>query len=572
MNFFQRFVNHLAPKNLPPQVQQKEEIHRQREIILQYNLNGLFGVGMLGVILGLGLTIQQSSVFDLIFYPAIIVAIGVVTVNRKLPYQLRAMSFLSILAIIGTVMLFRQALSGNGILFLLTFIVLTGILFGQRAGTLSLLGIIVYLLAFGYLMSKSIIDMPRFNILVNSGQFTSWMVSAIAFLYCGVAVVLSINVFLQGLSDTLQKQKTLSAELEAESRSLETRVQQRTDELNMRIARMDAARRIANEISAESTLEVLLNKAVNIIREEFSFYHAGLFLNDEKNEFAVLRAATGEAGAAMLQREHRLRIGEIGIVGYVTAKGEARITADVDQDPNHFKNPLLPDTASEIAVPLRVGERIIGALDVQSTRRNPFSPVDVEVLQIIADQLATAVDKARLLESNQQNLRELENSYRQSTQRSWQNFLRNARKTYGFQYRQSEIAPQAVLTSEAEQALRQANLVATPLEPGVTAIAVPISLRGQPIGVVNLRFATSRLSQGMIELVRDATDRLAVSLENARLLEEIQFRAQRERLVGDVSSKVRTATDVESILRIAANELGQSLGVAEVVVQLHSPD
>ena len=437
MNFFQRFLIYLSPKNLPPQAQHREEIHRQREIILQYNLNGLFAVGTLGVFLGLAVTIQQSSVFDLIFYPGIVIAIAYVTINRKLSYNLRAMSFVSILAIVGTVMLFRSALSGNGILFLLTFLVLTGILFGQRAGTLSLLGLLVFLLVFGYLMSKSIIDMPRFNVLVNSGQFPAWIVAAISFLYCGLAVVLSINTFLRGLSDSLEKQKTLSTELEAESRSLETRVQQRTDELNMRITRMDAARRIGNEISAESAMDVLLNKAVNIIREEFSFYHAGLFLNDEKNEFAVLRAATGEAGADMLQRGHRLKIGEIGIVGYVTSKGESRITADVNQDPNHFKNPLLPDTASEIAVPLKIGERIIGALDVQSTRRNPFSPVDVEVLQIIADQLATAVDKARLLESFQLSLQELENSYRQSTQRSWQNFLHNSRKSYGFQYRES---------------------------------------------------------------------------------------------------------------------------------------
>jgi len=572
MNFFQRFVNFLDPKNLPPQAQNKGEIHRQREIILQYNLNGLFGLGALGVILGLGLTIAQSSVFDLIFYPATIIAIGFITTNRKLSYNFRAASFLALLAMVGTAMLVRQALSGNGILFLLTAIVLTGLLFGQRAGTLSLLGTLVYVLAFGYLMSKSIIDMPRFNILVNSGQFTAWMVTSISLLYCGVAVVLSINVFLNGLSNTLQKQTALSMELEQESHSLETRVQQRTDELNQRIARMDAARRIGSEISAESSTDVLLSKSVNIIREVFSFYHAGLFLNDEKNEFAVLRAATGEAGAAMLQRGHRLKIGEIGIVGYVTAKGETRITATVNDDPNHFKNPLLPETASEIAVPLRIGDRIIGALDVQSTQPNPFTPVDVEALEIIADQLATALDKARLLESYQKNLQELETSYKETTQHSWKNFLRNARKSYGFRYRQAEVTPQTELSPEAEQALRQANLVATPAEAGVTAIAVPITLRGQPVGVVNLRFATARLSQEMVELVRDATSRLAVSLENARLLDEIQFRAQRERLVGDVSSKVRTATDVESILRIAANELGQSLGVAEVVVQLHAPD
>lgn len=564
MNFFQRFTNYLNPGTMPGRIQAHEAPERMRGIILQFNLNILLGIGTISVILGLALFANRIDRPSVYIYPAFLLLIAILALGRKIPTNLRAVVFLLILLVIGTYMIVVNGLTEAGLVLLLTFAVLSGNLLNPKAGVPFLLGTTIYIAILGLFFYKF---EPVATNLPNT-----LLVSVPIFLYCGVAIGMSISTLARGLASVLGQQAALNAKLEEESQLLEKHIRMRTEELSIRITRMDAARRIGNEISAESTMDDLLNKAVNIIREEFNFYHAGLFLNDEKNEFAILRAATGEAGAAMLQRGHRLKIGEIGIVGYVTSKGESRITADVTQDPNHFKNPLLPDTASEIAVPLRIGERIIGALDVQSTQRNPFSPVDVEVLQIISDQLATAVNKARLLESFQQNLQELEGTYRQSTQQSWQNFLRNARKSYGFQYRESEIAPHAALTPEAEQALRQANLVATPLEQGVTAIAVPISLRGQPIGVVNLRFASARLSPEMIELVRDATDRLAVSLENARLLEEIQFRAQRERLVGDVSSKVRAATDVESILRIAANELGQSLGVAEVVVQLHSPD
>jgi GAF domain-containing protein len=572
MNLIQRLINYLAPNHLPPQARQKDEIDQMREIILQYNLNGLFGLGAIGVIAGFGLTIQQSSVFDLIFYPLAIGLIGFFTFGRNLPYIIRAISFITVLAAIATVLLFRQGLSGNGILMLLTFIVLTGILFGRKAGILILVITVLYELGFGYLMSATIIRMPKFAVLVSSGQFSAWVVATLSFLYCGIALVISINVFARGLSNALQSQKQLTSQLEAEGKMLEMRVQQRTEELDLRGSRLETARRIGNDISRETDVDNLLNKAVNMIKDEFAFYHAGLFVIDERAEFAVLRAATGEAGKSLLQRGHRLKIGEVGIVGYVTSRGEARITPDVTEDLNYFKNPSLPETRSEMAIPLRTGDKTIGALDVQSSRRNAFTPADVEVLQIIADQLANALEKASLLRSLKVSVKELEDSGRQRTQQSWQSFLRNARKAYGYQYQQEEISLHHGLSAESEKALRQANLVATQLEPGITGIAVPINLRGQPIGVVNLRFATARLSNEMISLVRDATDRLAVSLENARLLEELQVRAQRERLVGEISSKVRTATDVESILRIAANELGQSLGVAEVVVQLHAPD
>ncbi|HIE37864.1 MAG TPA: GAF domain-containing protein, partial [Anaerolineae bacterium] len=140
-------------------------------------------------------------------------------------------------------------------------------------------------------------------------------------------------------------------------------------------------------------MDDLLDRAVNLIRERFGFYHAGIFLLDERGEYAVLRAATSEAGRRMLERGHKLKVGEVGIVGYVTSTGQPRIVLDVDTDAIHFKNPLLPETRSELALPLRVGDRIIGALDVQSVQEAAFDEEDVAILQTMADQLAVAIEK-----------------------------------------------------------------------------------------------------------------------------------------------------------------------------------
>ena len=165
---------------------------------------------------------------------------------------------------------------------------------------------------------------------------------------------------------------------------------------------------MAREISGKNDLDTLLDTSASLIRERFGFYHVGIFLTDEKKEYAVLRSATGEAGQVMLERGHRLKIGEIGMVGYVVSQGEARISMDVDSDAVHYKNPLLPETRSELALPLRLGEITIGAMDVQSVVPNAFSHEDVRILQTIADQLAIAFEKTRLVVELQRSLEELE--------------------------------------------------------------------------------------------------------------------------------------------------------------------
>ncbi len=174
-----------------------------------------------------------------------------------------------------------------------------------------------------------------------------------------------------------------------------------------RARQLETASVIARDIGRTLSLETLLNRAVNLIRERFGFYHATVFLLDERGEYAEARAATGEAGRVMLRSGHKLRVGSKSVVGQTAARGEPVVVNDVRSNPVHRPNPLLPDTLAEAGFPLRVGDRVIGVLDVQSTSTYAFTPEDVQVLQLLADQLAVAVENARAYELARRALQDM---------------------------------------------------------------------------------------------------------------------------------------------------------------------
>jgi methyl-accepting chemotaxis protein len=193
---------------------------------------------------------------------------------------------------------------------------------------------------------------------------------------------------------------SMTAQLRELIGSLEQRVTERTHQL-------EAAAQVAREAVAIRDVDHLLDQTTRLISERFGFYHVSIFLLDEAGEYAVLRAAASEGGQRMLASAHKLKVGEAGIVGYVTTSGEPRIALDVGEDTAFFSNPNLPDTRSEMALPLKVQERVIGVLDVQSAEAAAFSEEDVAVLQVMADQLAIAIENAQLLHATQQTVHEL---------------------------------------------------------------------------------------------------------------------------------------------------------------------
>ena len=178
------------------------------------------------------------------------------------------------------------------------------------------------------------------------------------------------------------------------------------EETDRRASQLETAADIARQSSSTLDVDALLNRAVNLIRDRFGFYHASIFLMDGIN--AVVRASTGEAGRQMMESGHSLSsLERESIIGHVCFTGEALVVNDVTQNPVHRPHPLLPETHAELGIPLKIGNRVTGALDVQSTRVNAFSEDDVAVLQTLADQIAVALDNARSFEVAQRAVEEI---------------------------------------------------------------------------------------------------------------------------------------------------------------------
>ena len=160
---------------------------------------------------------------------------------------------------------------------------------------------------------------------------------------------------------------------------------------------LEAAAQVGRDVTSILDMDELLNKTVDIICDAYGFYYAGVFLVDETGEWAVLRSGRGEAGATMIAAGHKLKVGGHSMIGTSIDQRKARIALDVGEEPVHFKNPYLPHTRSEMALPLVVGDDIVGAVTVQSIEEAAFSDDDVTSLQAMADQLAVAINNARLL-------------------------------------------------------------------------------------------------------------------------------------------------------------------------------
>jgi HAMP domain-containing protein len=185
----------------------------------------------------------------------------------------------------------------------------------------------------------------------------------------------------------------MAEDLSGMYRSLEDRVEERTRQIR-------TAAEIARAVVSIPSLDDLLRRAVELIRDQFGYYHVSIFLLDESRQRAQLMESTGEVGQALKARGHSLEVGSQSIIGWVTENNQARIATDVSHDPFHFRNELLPETRSEAAVPLQLGGVVLGALDVQSTQSDAFTPEDLNVLQTLADQLSAAIQNTRLARSS----------------------------------------------------------------------------------------------------------------------------------------------------------------------------
>ena len=360
---------------------------------------------------------------------------------------------------------------------------------------------------------------------------------------------------------------------------LEQQIETHTLELesaNKQTRKIAAHLQVISEISLEIASNVdqepgeLLNGITQLISQKLGFYHVGIFLLDENREFAVLRAANSDGGQRMLARRHQLKVGGIGIVGYVSQSGRPRIALDTGSDAVFFNNPDLPRTHSEIALPLKYGSTIIGVLDVQSTLPSAFNDEDTNLLSTLTNQIAIVIstiltsERAEFGSSSQKIIRRGE-------------ALKSRQLQSGYSYLPdgtiSSATPASNSAVDQVVASGEALVLAQPARNIPATLIIPVKFRDQVIGVIHIESAEAnrKWTEDEVEMVQAVSERAAFALENARLFEETSRRAEQEETIARVTTQIGASTDFNRILQTTIQELGQALGASRSFIQLGTP-
>lgn len=368
----------------------------------------------------------------------------------------------------------------------------------------------------------------------------------------------------------------MTNDLRALVTDLETRVTERTRALELRSMELQTTAQIAKDASLAPNMQELLDRTTRLIRDRLGYYHVAVFLNDDKNEYTVLFSAIGDAGKLMLANRHKLLIGETGIVGSVAKEGKPRIALDVGTDSVYLQNPLLPYTRSEMALPLNIGPHTLGVLDVQSDKVNAFDENDINVMSILTDQVAIAIERARLLEEITSSSKNMELAFRSQTSKAWRDYVARIKHVRGYRYEGVKFEPLQEMTDALPRDAKSGKATTLANRPGHfgSTVLVPITLRGQALGAIKIQFTTSQIPEETMHFLEEASNRLSLALENSRLVVEAEQRAEREQAIGHISSRIRETLDLDTILKTAMQELQKSfeLSSAEIRLQTVEPD
>ena len=328
---------------------------------------------------------------------------------------------------------------------------------------------------------------------------------------------------------------------------LEHRVAERTVDIERKTDQLRAASFIARQTAEVHDLASLLDIVVRLVSDQFGFYHTGIFLINEAGDEAVLQAASSEGGLRMIEHGHSVAVGSLSIVGYVLSQKRHRIVFDVGTDAILFNNPDLPMTRSEAALPLVARNKVMGVMDIHSDKPQAFSSEDIDILQTLADQVAVAIENARLLDESQAAVMQLETLTADRTREAWSQELRKKGRVFTY----------TPLGLRAEKIpLKDENVIST-----------AITLRGHKIGNISIsRKEDTVWNKSDEDFILEVANEIGLAIDNIRLLENATQRAKQEQTVGRLATRFGQSLDIDSLLQIAARELGQLPEVEEATV------
>jgi GAF domain-containing protein len=518
------------PSNNTPTTPAKATRVMYRNWREQFAMPLLIGTLILGVFVLIP-SVQSAGniIFKAIFVTAYI-ATGIVTIIR-FSYSVRTGVFLFVVYVLGVSELFRYGILGDGSFFLLGLVVLATLLLSPRVGIIAMaINILTIILVGGLMLSGTIVPLAPFT---SPATLQDWISGGIMIILFGTITILGLQRLETAFVET---QKQIDANINMikdERNNLEKKVGERTQQLRR-------VNEIGRTLTAVLNPEDLLARAVHLIGNEFECYYTAIFLVDATGQWAELKEATGDAGNVLRENKHHLDINGKNAIGTAIRTKQARIVAGTESDPIRLDNPLLPYTRSQIALPLIIGDRVFGALEMHSTKENAFSQQDADTYQNMTNQVAIALENSRLFTEAQQSIYEMSATQQQYLQGVW-------------------------LSLASEQKLD--HTVGDRDSAGDQEINIPLTLRNQVIGQINMS-SSDEWTPEQKNLIESIAEQASLALENARLVEESQSIAMRERLVNEVTSKIWASTTIDSILQTTVRELGRTLEAAEVDIEL----
>jgi GAF domain-containing protein len=490
----------------------------------------LIGTLILGVFVLIP-SVQSAGniIFKVIFITAY-VATGIVTII-PFSYSVRIGVFLFLVYVLGVSELFRYGILGDSSFFMLGLVVLATLLLSPRVGIIAMAVSTLTLILVGWLMlSETIAPLAPFT---SPALLQDWISGIVMIVIFGTITILGLQRLEKAFVETQKQIDANTNMIKDERNNLEKKVVERTQQLRR-------VNEIGRTLTAVLNPEELLARAVLLIGDEFECYYTAIFLVDATGQWAELKEATGDAGKVLRENKHHLDINGKNAIGTAIRTKQARIISSSGSDPIRFDNPLLPYTRSQIALPLIIGDRVFGALEMHSTKENAFSQQDADTYQNMSNQVAIALENSRLFTEAQQSIYEMSATQQQYLQGAWLSIASEQKLDHTFGDRDSA---------------------------GNQEINIPLTLRNQVIGQINMS-SSDEWTPEQKNLIESIAEQAALALENARLVEESQSIAMRERLVNEVTSKIWASTTIDSILQTTVRELGRTLEAAEVDIEL----
>jgi GAF domain-containing protein len=545
-------------KNIPaPLMPQQQQVPTGAFDYNSWREKFLLTLLRISCVLGLGITIfsfvQSEEPRDWVIFPVLFVILLAVTFLRA-TYNIRAYTLLFITFVIGINGVLTLGTWTDASIYLLILVVLSSLLFDSFVNLFAL-GICFITLCILAFLEQTGSFTPSYP--VPEMTVTDWAVFIVNFSLASTLAVIAIGQLKQAFQRVIQQSQDAYKSVLVERSQLESKVNERTEQLELKTFQLQASTNIARNIAEIQNIPDLLKASVIAASEQFGYYHVGIYLLDSHKKVAFLQASSSPIGEELIGFGHRVDVDTRNPVSIAIERNRPYIATDIG-GAVFIKDPNFPITRSRLAVPLSVRGNIIGVFDMHSDQIQLLDTQDVEIVQTLADLIAISIDNVRLIDETQTLVEQLRFYNSSQAVETWSK--QTSRRSPAYQYTPAGVRPVFSAVKKDDEA-------------ALGSLLIPLTLQGQKIGSIKLRrkgYSTS-WSEKEKNMIEKIGEQIALALENSRLVDEAQKNAQRDQLIANISSRVRETLDVEAVIRTASTELRRVFDLKEAEISIGLP-